>query len=95
MISQQTSCRIQKRLNVINVNYEYCVRCVNFLFCLSFIQYKDVFFNNYDVRSSDVKIRQLWHQNLLSSIVMVFIWFMRFSNESGPVTEFWLQLKLV
>ena len=39
----------------INVNSEYCVKRVNFLFCLRFIHYKDVLFKNYDLRSSDVK----------------------------------------
>ena len=40
-----------------------------------------LFFNNYDLRSSDVKKRQIWHQNLLSYILMVSIRFIRFSNE--------------
>ena len=55
MISWQPSCRIQKQLNDINVNSEYCVRGVNFLFCLRFIKDNDVFFINYDLKSSDVK----------------------------------------
>ena len=36
MIKWQRFCRILKRLNVINVNSEYCVKRVNFLFCLRF-----------------------------------------------------------
>ena len=55
MISWQPSCRILKRLNVINVNSEYCVKRLKFLFCFSFIDYKDVFFKNYDLRLSDFK----------------------------------------
>ena len=47
--------KILKRLNVINVNSEYCVKRVNFLFCLPFIHYKDALFKNYDLSSSDVK----------------------------------------
>ena len=43
------------RLNVINVNSDYCVKRVNFLLCLRFIYYKDVLFKNYDLNSSDVK----------------------------------------
>ena len=46
---------ILKRLNDINVNSEYCVKRVNFLFCLRFFHYKDALFKNYDLRSSDVK----------------------------------------
>ena len=42
MIKWQSFCRILKRLNVINVNSEYFVIHVNFLFCLKFIHYKDV-----------------------------------------------------
>ena len=55
MIKWRRFCRILKRLNVINVNCEYCVKRVIFLFCLGFIHYKDVLFKNYDCRSSDVK----------------------------------------
>ena len=55
MIKWRRFCRILKRLNVINVNSEVCVKRVNFRFCLRFIHYKDVLFKNYDVRSSDVK----------------------------------------
>ena len=58
MIKWRRFCRILKRLNVINVNSEYCVKHVNFLFCLRFIHYKDVLFNSYDLRSSDVKKTQ-------------------------------------
>ena len=50
-----TFCRILQRLNVINVNSEYCVKRVNFLFCLRFIHCKDVLFKKYDLRYSDVK----------------------------------------
>ena len=55
MIKWRRFCGILKRLNVINVNSEYCVKCVNILFCLRFIHYKDVLFKNYDLRSSNVK----------------------------------------
>ena len=55
MLKWQRFCGILKRLNVINVNSEYCVKRVNFLFCLRFFHYKDVLFKNYDLRSSDVK----------------------------------------
>ena len=55
IIKWRSFCRILKRLNVINVNSEYCVKRVNFLFCLEFIHYKDVLFKNNDLRSSDVK----------------------------------------
>ena len=44
-----------KWLNIMNVNSEYCLKSVNFLFQLRFIHYKDVLFKNYDLRSSDVK----------------------------------------
>ena len=54
MIKWRRFRRILKRLNVINVNSEYCVKRVNFLFCLRFIHYNDVLFKNYDLRSSDV-----------------------------------------
>ena len=53
MISWQPFCRIQKRFCAINVNSEYCVKCVKFLFSLSFIHYNDIFF--YDLKTSDVK----------------------------------------
>ena len=55
MIKWRRFCRILKRLNVINVNSEVCVKRVNFRFCLRFIQYNDFLFKNYDVRSLDVK----------------------------------------
>ena len=55
MMKWRRSCRILKRLNVINVNSEYCVERVNFLFCLRLIHYKDVLFKNTDLRSADVK----------------------------------------
>ena len=55
MIKWRSFCRILKLLNVINVTSEYCVKRVNFLFCLKFIPYKDVLFKNNDLRSSDVK----------------------------------------
>ena len=55
MIKWRRFCRILKRLNDINVNSEYCVKRVNFLFCLGFFHYKDVLFKSYDLRSSDVK----------------------------------------
>ena len=55
MIKWRRFCRILKRLNVINVNSEYCVKSVNFLFYLRFIHYKDVSFKDYDLRSSDAK----------------------------------------
>ena len=55
MIKWRRFCRILKRLNVINVNSEYCMKLVNFLICLRFIHYKDVLFKNFDLRSSDVK----------------------------------------
>ena len=58
MIKCRRFCRILNRLNVINVNSEYCVKRVNFLFCSGFIHYKDVLFKNYDLRSSDVKKTQ-------------------------------------
>ena len=55
MIKWRPSCRILKRFYAINVNSEYCVKRVNFLFCLRFIQWKDGLFKSYDLRSSDVK----------------------------------------
>ena len=55
MIKWRRFWRILKRVNVINVNSEYCVKRVIFLFCLRFIHYKDVLFKNYDLKSSDVK----------------------------------------
>ena len=45
-----------QRLDVININSEYCVKRIYFLFCLRFIHYKDVLFKNHDLRSSDIKI---------------------------------------
>ena len=58
MIKWRRFCRILKRLNVINVSSEYCVKSANFLVCLRFIHYKGVLFKNYDLRSSDVKKTQ-------------------------------------
>ena len=55
MIKWRSFCRILKRLYVINVNSEHCVKRVNFLFCLKFIHYKDVLFKNNDLRPSNVK----------------------------------------
>ena len=55
MIKWRSFCRILKQLNVINVNSEYCVKCVSFLFCLKFIHYIEVLFKNHALRSSDVK----------------------------------------
>ena len=55
MIKRRRFCRILKLFNVINVNSEYCVKRVSFLFCLRFIHFKDVLFKNYDLRYSDVK----------------------------------------
>ena len=55
MIKWRRFCKILNRLNVINVNSKYCVKRVNFLFCLRFIHYKDFLFKNYDMKSSDVK----------------------------------------
>ena len=78
MIKWRRFYRILKRLNVSNVNSEYCV---NFLFCLIFIHYKDVLFKNYDLRSSDVKKTQFRRQNLLSYVFMVSMMFMCFSND--------------
>ena len=51
MISWQPSCNFLKRLNVITVNSENCVEREKNIFWLSFIQYKDVFFKNYDLKS--------------------------------------------
>ena len=36
---------------VINVNAEYCVKCGEIIFRLSFIKYKDIFCKNYDTRT--------------------------------------------
>ena len=55
MIKWRSFCKSLKRLNVINVNSEYCVKRVNFLFCLKFIHNKDVLFKNNDFKSSDVQ----------------------------------------
>ena len=52
MIKWRSFCGILKQLKV---NSEYCVKRVDILFCLRFIHYKDVLFNNNDLRSSDVK----------------------------------------
>ena len=81
MIKWRRFCRILKRLNVINVNSEYCVKRVNFLFCLRFIHYKDVLFKNYDLRSSDVEKAQIRRQNSISDVLMVSMMFMCFSND--------------
>ena len=75
-------CRILKRLNVIDVNSEYCVKRVNFLFCLRFIHYKDVLFKSYDLRSSDVKKKlnsdvKIWYPTFF----MVSMMLMCFSND--------------
>ena len=76
-----TFCKILKRLNVINVNSEYCVKRVIFLFCLRFIHFKDVLFKNYDLKSSDVKKPQFGRQNSISYVFMVSIMFMFFSYD--------------
>ena len=55
MIKWRHFCMILKRLNVIDVSSEYCLKLVNFLFCLRFIHYKDVLLKNFDLRSVDVK----------------------------------------
>ena len=55
MIKWRRFCRILKRFHVINVNSEYCVKSVNFLFCFRFFHFKDVLIKNYDLRSSDVE----------------------------------------
>ena len=81
MIKWRFFCRILKRLNAINVSSEYCVKRVNFLFCLRFINYKDVLFKNYDLRSSDVKKTQFWCLNSISYVLMVSMMFMCFSND--------------
>ena len=81
MIKWRRFCRILKRRDVINVNSEYCVKRVNFLFCLRFIHYKDILFKNYDLRSSDVKKTQFWGQNSISYVFMVSMMFMCFSND--------------
>ena len=81
MIELRRFCRILKWLNVFNVNSEYCVKRVNFLFCLRFIHYKDVLFKNYDLRSSDVKQPQFCRQNSISYVLMVSMMFMCFSND--------------
>ena len=47
MIIWQPSCNFLKRINVNSENYVKRV----FIFWLSFIQYKDVFFKNNDLRS--------------------------------------------
>ena len=52
MIKWGRFCRILKRLNV---NSEYGVKHLNFLFCLRFINHNDVLIKNHDLRSSDVK----------------------------------------
>ena len=65
MIKWRNFCKILKRPHVINVNSEYCVKRVNFLFCLKFIHYKDVLFKNNDLRY----------------VSMVSMMFMCFSND--------------
>ena len=84
MIKWRRFCRILKRLNVINVNSEYCVKGVNFLYCLRFIHYKDVLFKNYDLGSSDVKKKQ--KNSILTSKFDILrfnvsMMFMCFSND--------------
>ena len=74
------NCRILK-LNVTNVNSEYCVKRVNFIFYLGFIHYKDVLFKNYDLRSSDVKKTQFWRQNSISYVLMVSMMFVCCSSD--------------
>ena len=74
-------CRILKLLNVINVTSEYCVKRLNFLFCLKFIHYKDVLFKNNDLRSSDVKKTQFSRQNSISYVLMVSMMFMCISYD--------------
>ena len=81
MIKWLRLCKILKRLNVINVNSEYCVKRVNFILCLRFIHYKDVLFKNYDLRSSDVKKNSILTSNLISYILMVSMMFVCFSND--------------
>ena len=76
MIKWRRFCRI-----LINVNSEYCVKRVNFSFCLRFIHYKDVLFNNYDLRSSDVKKPQFGRQSSTSYVLMVSMMFVCFSND--------------
>ena len=81
MIKWRRFCRILKRLNVINVNSEYCVKRVNFLFCLIFIHYKDDLFKNYDLRSSDVKKLNSDVKICYPTFFMVSMMFMCFSND--------------
>ena len=82
MIKWQRFCRILKRLNVINVNSEYCVKRVKFLFCLRFIHYNDVLFKNYDLRSSDVKQNSILTSKFdILRFFMVSMIFMCFSND--------------
>ena len=93
------SSRTLKRLNVININSEYCVKRVNFLFCLRFIHYKDILFNTYGLKSPYVKKPQLWRQNSISYVLMVSIIFMCFSYDKmvqwqslGYSKEVWCSL---
>ena len=90
MIKWRRFCRILKRLNVINVNFEYCVKRVNCSFCLGFILYKDVLFKNYDLRSSDVKKPQFWRQNSTSYVLlvsMIFVYFLMIKWSSDKVQD--------
>ena len=80
-IKWRSFCRILKRLYVINVNSEYCVKRVNFLFCLKIIHYKDVLFTINDLRSSDVKKPRFWRQNSISYVLIVYLMCMCFSND--------------
>ena len=81
MIKLRSFCRILKRLNVINVNSEYCVKRVNFLFCLKFIHYKDALLKNNDFRSSDVQKPQFLRKDSIFCVLMISMMFMCFSNK--------------
>ena len=89
MIKWRRFCRILKRLNVINVNSEYCVKRVNFLFCLRFIPYQDVLFKNYDLKPSDVKKSKFWRQSSISCVLMVSMMFMCFSYDKMVQWQNW------
>ena len=79
MFKYRPSCRILKRLNVINVKSEYFVKRVNFLSCLRFIYYKDVVFKKYDLDLQTSKSSILTSKfDILR--VLVSIMFMCFSN---------------
>ena len=60
-----------------------CVIPINFLFCLGFFHYMDVLFNNYDLRSSDVKKTSILASkfNILRFVLVVSMMFMCFSND--------------